>query len=424
MHFKKSTIFNFILPLILLVVSSGIIFYNFPTIPQNIAIDEAEFILLSKHLENSPYTPYSQLATGHATMYFYMLLGAIKLFGENAFSVRIISAVFGVINTLIFYQLMKLVFEERKKLSADIKVFMPFLIAFAFTTMRWYFNFARFGFEGTTVLFFELSAILMLFLYRKHKKLFLLLLTGFFSGLAYNSYTPGRLFFIVPLIFIIYEFESMKQLVRNGAKPLLNFLIPFLIIILPINLYFTQYDDNRIYELFYLQNEQLSLQEKADFTWQNVTRVAGMFFIQGDLNGRHNFPGKPMLNPIQTLLFIVGFLVCLKNWRKYYNSFFLLFFVIGIIPPLLTYPWENPNSLRAVTVLPSLAYFIGQGIMQFFRIPLKKSLCLIIFFMILTVSAFYEIRTYFVYQKAVFETAFEIAPNKLIEHIEGKSLVK
>jgi hypothetical protein len=77
-----------------------------------------------------------------------------------------------------------------------------------------------------------------------------------------------------------------------------------------------------------------------------------------------------------------------------------------------------------VTVLPSLAYFIGQGIMQFFRIPLKKSLCLIIFFMILTVSAFYEIRTYFVYQKAVFETAFEIAPNKLIEHIEGKSLVK
>lgn len=411
-------------PLILILISSLLIFFDFPNIPRNIAIDEAEFILLSKHLENSPYTPYSQLATGHATLYFYMLLGAINLFGENAFSVRILSAVFGVINTVLIYYIMKLVFESRKNLQPAIRDFMPFLIAFSFVSMRWYFNFARFGFEATTVIFFELLAILSLFIYRKKRNLWILFFVGVFSGLAYNSYTPGRLFFILPLIFIIYEFESMKQLTKNLGKPLLYFLIPFLIIIIPLNLYFTQYDDNRIYELFYLQSERLSIQEKINFTWQNFTSVVGMFFLEGDHNGRHNFPYKPMLNPIQTMLLIAGFLVTFKNWKNYFNAFFIVYFIIGIIPPLLTYPWENPNALRAVTVLPSVAYFMGQGIMQLFRIPIKKRFLLYVFFIIISISAIYEARTYFVFQKEVFNTAFEISPEKLDDHLKGREFIK
>ena len=164
-----------------------------------------------------------------------MLLVSINIFGESAFGVRIISAVFGVINTVLIYYIMKLVFESRKNLRPVIREFMPFLIAFSFVSMRWYFNFARFGFEATTVLFFELLAVLTLFIYRKKRHLWIFFLVGIFSGLAYNSYTPGRLFFILPLVFIIYEFESMKQLSKNLGKPLLYFLIPFLIIILPLN---------------------------------------------------------------------------------------------------------------------------------------------------------------------------------------------
>jgi 4-amino-4-deoxy-L-arabinose transferase-like glycosyltransferase len=420
----KNILLKFFFPAVLIAISSLLIFYDFPNIPRNIAIDEAEFIILSKHLENSPYTPYSQLATGHATLYFYMLLVSINIFGESAFGVRIISAVFGVINTVLIYYIMKLVFESRKNLRPVIREFMPFLIAFSFVSMRWYFNFARFGFEATTVLFFELLAVLTLFIYRKKRHLWILFLVGIFSGLAYNSYTPGRLFFILPLVFIIYEFESMKQLSKNLGKPLLYFLIPFLIIILPLNLYFTQYDDNRIYELFYLQSELLTIQEKINFTWQNITSVFGMFFLEGDHNGRHNFPYKPMLNPIQIILFAVGLLVTLKNWRNYFNAFFLLYFVVGIIPPLLTYPWENPNSLRAATVLPSLAYFMGQGIMQLFRIPLKKRFWLYCFFIIISISAIYEARTYFVFQRKVFDTAFEITPEKLEQHLKGRSFTK
>ncbi len=419
MRFSKNILSNLLLPLTLLVIASGIIFYQFPAIPQNIALDEVEFIKLARSLEQTPYTPYSQLATGHATLYFYMLLASIKMFGETVFAVRFPSAFFGVVDVLLFYGIFKLIFEERKKLPEQVRLFMPFFLAFIFITMRWYFNFARFGFEASTVLFFELASIYALFLFRKSKKLSLVFLSGIAAGLAYNSYTPGRIFFVLPLIFLIYEYGKLEQLRKNLAKPLLLFIVPFILLIIPLNLYFTEYDDNRIYELFYLQNEQLSLQEKAEYTWQNVSRLTGMFFVKGDINGRHNYPGKPMLNPFQGLLFVGGIVISIYNWRKYHNAFFLLYFVIGMLPPMMTYPWENPNALRSVTVLPSVVYFIGQSLVFLTKFPLPKKYILIGIFILISLSAVYELRTYFVFQRLVFPEAFELNPNFIKPYLEG-----
>ncbi|QQS44074.1 glycosyltransferase family 39 protein [Candidatus Roizmanbacteria bacterium] len=419
MRFSKSILSNIVLPITLLIISAGIVFYQFPSLPQNIALDEVEFIKLARSLENAPYAPYSQLATGHATLYFYMLLASIRMFGETVFAVRFPSALFGVIDVLLLYGIFKLVFEERKKLPETVRTLMPFFLAFTFITMRWYFNFARFGFEASTVLFFELAGIYSLFLFRKTKSLWYVFWTGIAAGLAYNSYTPGRIFFILPLIFLIWEYGSLKQIRRNFDKPVLLFIIPFLLLIIPLNLYFTQHDDNRIYELFYLQNEQLSLQEKATYTWQNVTSLTGMFFVKGDMNGRHNYPGKPMLNPIQGILLVGGIIVSLYNWKKYHNSFFLLYFVLGMLPPMMTYPWENPNALRSVTVLPSVVYFIGQALVYITRFPLPKKWILLGIFVLLSFSAIYELRTYFVFQKLVFPEAFELNTNLIKPYLEG-----
>jgi len=411
MNFSKNTLVNLLIPLTLLAISAGIIFYEFPAIPQNIALDEVEFIRLAKTLENTAYTPYTQLATGHATLYFYLLLGSIKLFGDTVLAVRLPSAIFGVINTFLIYKVFQLVFPKKNTL--------PFFIAFMFITMRWYFNFARFGFEATTVIFFELLGVYAFLLYRKTKSLKYIIMTGIAAGLAYNSYTPGRLFFLLPSFLLLFERGIRQRITLNPLKRLTFLLVPFILLTIPLNVYFNSNDDNRIYELFYLQNEQLSVSEKTEFTLQNIQKVSGQFFMKGDINGRHNYPGKPMLNPIQSILFIVGLGVAIKNWRQFHHRLFLVFFLIGILPPLLTYPWENPNALRSVTTLPSIVYFMGLPLVSIFRLPLAKKYLILGIFVILSLSAIYELRTYFVFQKTVFPESFELNVNFIKPYLEG-----
>lgn len=419
MTFSKSTLINFIVPLLLICVSGVIIFYKFPSIPQNISTDEVEFIQLAQSLENIPYIPYSQLATGHATLYFYILLASIKLFGSTVFAVRFPSAFLGVIDVVLIYFVFKLIFERLDKLTSLLQIGFPFLMAFIFASLRWYFNFARFGFEASTVLFFELFGILFYLLYRKDKKTVFLLLTGVFAGLAYNSYTPGRIFFILPLALLCLDSLKHRPTRNFIVKNLIAFAVPFIIITTPLNLYFTKHDDNRIYEQFYLQNEQLSIQERGSFLWQNITSVGGMFVGKGDMNGRHNYPGKPMLNPLLGLLFIVGFILSLKGWKKFPQQLFLLSFALGILPPLLTYPWENPNSLRAVTAIPAVVYFIGQTLLLITKLPYRKRFIMYGIFFIIGLSSIYEMRTYFVFQSLVFPTSFEIHPTLLQPYLNG-----
>ncbi|PIZ64905.1 hypothetical protein CO051_04290 [Candidatus Roizmanbacteria bacterium CG_4_9_14_0_2_um_filter_39_13] len=419
MIFSKNTLTNILIPVLLSIISGCIIFYKFPYIPQHISTDEVEFIQLAQSLENIPYTPYSRLATGHATLYFYILLASIKLFGSTVFAVRFPSALFGVVDVVLIYFVFRLLFESRKKFDSTLQIVFPFLFAFVFATVRWYFNFARFGFEASTVLFFELTGLLTFLLYRKYKNYGFLIGTGILAGLAYNSYTPGRLFFLLPIMLLCFDFWNHKSAKKEIIKQLLYVLIPFVICITPLNLYFTQHDDNRIYEQFFLQSERISIQEKSSFLWENITKVSGMFLFQGDSNGRHNYPGKPMLNPFLGIFFIVGLLISIFQWKKFPNKIFLLYFALGILPPLLTYPWENPNALRSVTVLPAVVFFIGQSLQLITKISMYKKHVIYILFILVGLSAIYEIRTYFVFQTLVFPSSFEISPDLLPQYLDG-----
>lgn len=419
-----------IFPLLIFIISILTIYYKFPDIPQYLAIDEVEFTKLAFSLDGKPYAPYSAMATGHSTLYFYVILGFTKLFGVTAFALRLPSAISGVGCALLFYAIAKLVFRR------DFVVFISSII---FITSRWFFGFARFAFEPTFLLFLELISIYFFILWLRHPKgVQKLIFAGIFAALAYNSYTPGRIFFLLPLLvlFIYFKKKSLYNF-KNfiTLKTFLYFLIPFIILITPLQLYLFTHEDIRVNQLFFLSNPRLSIREKADFLTQNITKTAGMFFVQGDPNGKHNYPYKPALNPILGLFFIAGLIIAVKHAKKnLYSLFFLLYFFLSILPTLLVYPWENPSMLRTYTTLPSIAYFSGRAIYHFgataskWSPPLKKGFLLLLFFIVF-LSSFYELRTYFLYQAQVFKQSFEIKRNlknaiKCPNIIECKELPK
>src|SRR3989344_1169141 len=327
----------------ILLFSSVVIFFKFNQIPHNISFDEIEFARLALSLENNNYASYSSMATGHSTLYFYIMLLSLKIFGLSNFALRLPSALFAISSILIFFFLIK------NLLNKNEQIIFTYLAVLILLTSRWFINFARFSFETTFLLFLELTSILFLVKYIEKKKHIYLILSGAFAGFSFLSYIPGRAFFLLPIFILLIN--------KTKLKNLMTFIASFVIVSLPLIFYLFTNSDMRINNLSVLsQNDSVS--SKISIISENVQKTALMFNISGDMNGRHNFPGKPALNPILGILFIVGLILSARNIHEFRNKLFLFYFLLSISPTLLTLPLDNPNILRTFTVLPSVIYFI------------------------------------------------------------------
>jgi len=407
---------NLLIALLLVVLLSAfVIFYRFTAVPHTTTFDEIEFAKLALLLDGKPYAPYSTYATGHATFYFYFILLSLKMLGLTLWGLRMPSALFGVLSVGVFFFVL---YKSLGKVSAIHSPYLRYLLtllgSFLFATTRWYFNFARFGFEGTFLLFFELSCLLCLLFYMDHRDKKWLIPTGICAGLAYNSYQPGRMFFVVPvtLIFLfILERKNIRDdfsfFSQHTATTFILFLVPFMIVIAPLSFYLAQHQDIRMYQQFYPANHEMTVGEKTQFFIRNVTSTFLMFGVKGDVNGRHNYPNKPALNPIALSLFVCGFFIALTRIKDKINQLYLLYFMLGLIPTLLTYPWENPNMLRTITVIPSVIYFSMVALHFVYtqlerRFKIHYGALTVLLFCLICTSALYDLRTYFVFQAPVF----------------------
>ena len=396
--------------LLLIILSASVIFFQFDQIPKKLSFDEVEFARLALSLQNKGYTPYSTLATGHSTLYFYLILFSFGLFGVNNFALRFPSAFFGVLNTLVFFFICRIVFKKffysKKNALGKLRLVLPFILSCIFLSLRWYFNFARFSFEATFLLFLELISILFLFLWLEKRRSIYFVLSAVAAGLSFLSYYPGRIFFLLPLssIFILSRKDRIKKSIKYG--------IIVLIVAFPLTGYILFHPDLRVKEQLFLTDKKLSIIQKINYFSTNIARSAYSFNLFGDLNGRHNYPGKPIMNPIAGTFFLFGILVSVLNIHIFYNRFFLAFFALSIIPTLFTYPAENPNVLRIFTSIVPAVYFIGNGLVYLFEAEerAKKTVFIVFAAIILmfALGAMYDVRTYFKYQKNVFKKAFEV----------------
>lgn len=404
----------------LTVLALFVIFYKFNSVPKKLSFDEVEFAKLALSLDNKPYSVYSTLATGHSTLYFYIILLSIKTFGITNFALRFPAAIFGVLNVLIFYLIAKKVFQsfdskivKNKFLTGKIPIIgisllslFPFFAGFLFLSTRWFFSFPRFAFEVTFLLLLEQLSIWFFLRFKESKKILHLLLTAFLAGLAFHSYYPGRIFFLLPLIFLIFDNS------KNRLKSIIIFAVIFLITILPLFTYLLTHKDIRISQELYLTNPEVKFVQKIEFGLVNIVKGFFMLNIWADLNGRHNYPGKPIFNPFQVAFLFLGIAYTILHFKKnYFHRFFLAYFVIGILPTLFTFSWENPNLLRTFTIIPSIVYFMMTGVLTLLNSDIKNGkvylFTVFILSLIFLYSFAYDIRTYFKYQPKVFQSSFE-----------------
>ncbi len=373
----------------LAIISLVVIFYNFPNYPKNIAHDETEIVRAALTLVDKPFTIFTPEADGHTTLYLYTLIGSFNLFGFNNFAMRLPVALASFFNILLFYLILNKVFDLKKYKEEII-----FTISICLLSSHWFINFARFSFEIPFLLFLELISLYSL-LNKKY------ILSAIFSGLAFNSYQPGRIFFLVPIFYLLLNKEY---------KRIFQFLIIFFVVITPltIHLFLNKGDDVRVRQQLYFANNELSLDKKIDYFSQNILNNIFLFTVRGDGNGRHNYPDKPAVNPILFLFMLIGFGSAIFNFKNKFNLMFIFYFIVAMFPTMLTIPGENPNMLRTYTALPSIFYFIFLGIILFINLKkINKKILIGILLMLFFISTYKELNTYFIDQAEVFKKSFE-----------------
>lgn len=391
----------------ILILTACVIFYSFPTIPRDLFHDEVEFSKLALSLQHVPYTPYSEMATGHSTLYFYVILLSFKLFGVNQFALRLPAAIFGLLSVPMFCAIITVIKQLKHKAENNFPNYLPFILGVVFLSSRWFFNFARYSFEATFLLFLELVSIYFFISAWRKPNLWRYIISAIFAGLAFHSYYPGRIFFLLPIIMmIIYK--------RNEIKKILVYLAVVIFIASPLILYNFRHPDKRFQYQFFLLYKNYTIEKKISFLGENITKTLLFTSFKGDMNGRHNYPGKPALNPILSILFFVGLLSSIRHLKDFPNSLFIGYLALSLLPSIFTSPYENPNMLRTYTAIPAIVYFMGNAIKYIYeKWKYKKTSLLIAFIFLLSISTAYELRTYFIFQSDVFNHDASRKANKL-----------
>lgn len=349
-------------------------FYKITNIPPGLYPDEAvNGTDALNALENNEFKIFYPNNNGREGLFINLIAIGFKIFGPNIWTIRLTSAIFGVLTVWGLYLLTKIIFSKR------VALFSSFLLATSF----WHINFSRIGFRAIMVPFFIIFGFYFLFLAFNSKKIWHYILSGVFLGLGFYTYIAFRFVFLILLFIIGIKFiEQLKKIKLENHD--FNFWwqifykkndwwkidILFLVIILtalPIGIYFIQnpqdfFGRSTQVSIFSQQNVLLSL-------GKSIVLTLGMFNFYGDANWRHNYSTLPQLLWPVGILFLIGIILAIKKIILVYKnkkeiilsySFLIFGFLVMLLPSILTYE-GLPHALRAIGSIPFVFIFSGIG---------------------------------------------------------------
>lgn len=237
-----------------------------------------------------------------------------------------------------------------------------FLIAFFLATMSWSINFSRIAMTGIETGFFTLLAFLFLLRILRYGYWRDALWLGLTVGFGLWFYSAFRFVLIALAIFAFLNIRRWRK--RTLALGTFSTLIA-LIILFPLIIFINDNTDQFLYrsrEVNILDSDNRIAPSLTEGLINNTQTHLQMFHIRGDWNGRHNLPNQPMLDPIMGILLILGFGLSIRYFRHTEEWFFVLLFIVSLLPGILTVEFEAPQALRTIGILPAIAYFCALAV--------------------------------------------------------------
>lgn len=309
------------------------------------------------------------------SLYAFAAIPSIAIFGLNEFSVRLPSAIAGILTVVATYFLVK----ELTKLTK-----LTQLTSFLLAISPWHIQFSRAAFEANLALFFFVLGATFLIYFLNHQKRFYFLfsLTCFlFSIYSYHSSRVVIPFFLVGMV--IYY----RQIFLNHKKLLLVSCFLFLVGLYPLarNTLHTGSLSARYQTVAAKPDPKLIL--------RNYLRHFNFdfLFLSGDNQNRHHAPDMGLLYLWEFPFLLAGIYYLIKDRPKFLLFLAIWFFTAPMASPLAN---DSPHAVRSLLFLPTFQIVTAFGLLKSLRV--LRSFKLVVF-LLAVVNVFYFLHQYFVH---------------------------
>lgn len=371
-------------------------------------------VLKTLHDEHSNLLPLSFRSFGDwkPPLPTYLIVPFIHIFGLNEISVRLPSAVLGVVSVIIIYFLIREIIADKSNKNK-----IGLLAALFLAISPWHILQSRSAMLVMIALFF-LEFGIYLFI-RGLQKNYLLIFSSISLVMSVYSYYGMRV--VVPLI-IIFLFYIYRHQLKFQSRGLILSVIVGILFLLPLGISFIKEKDvvlgrARTVSIFYDQGVKLT-QWKL-FTEDGVkanTLISRFFhnslymysrkflqeylthfdpkylFLVGDKSPPFAIPGMGIIYFLDGLFIPIGLIMLAK---KNHNGFNILFmwFLISYVPAALTF--MVPASNRTFNAVIPLMIFAAFGLEYIIRRFDKKNILVIIAVTVFTINNGYFFKQYF-----------------------------
>lgn len=192
-------------------------------------------------------------------------------------------------------------------------------------------------------------------------------LAGVCFGLAAHTYHTGR---FAPLMGGLLALAMLIE--RRRWRRWLPAVIPTalgcLLVLAPLIAYAMRQPDDfnvRVGTVFSLSASARQGQAPLAVLDESLRRHLLMFNVQGDLNGRHHAPGRPMLDYVTGLAFLLGIAALLRRIANWRSLFLLAALGLGLLPSALSV--DSPHGMRAFEAAPLACAIAAIGLTELLR---------------------------------------------------------
>ncbi len=355
--------------LIFLVILSVAIFfrtYKLTSFPSGLYPDEAmNGNNALEAVSTGEYKIFYQENNGREGLFINIQAMSLRIFGIHPWSLRLVSAIIGILTVTGLYLLTKELFEWRLAALAS------FLMAISF----WHVNFSRIGFRAIMLPLVLVYGFYFLWRAIRNGHLMDFILAGIIGGLGFYTYISYRVAPLMVLILFanywwnIRKDQSLLKYTETKEKLLKGFVAfttVVFIVALPIGFYFFENPDSfnsRTGRYLSVFGQEYPIKELA----LSTVKTLGMFTFNGDYNQRHNISGEPMLPWPIGIFFIIGFINELIHWLKrkhghfsILHTFIFAWFFTMLLPGFLS--TEAPHAIRTIGVIPIVMIITARGI--------------------------------------------------------------
>ena len=323
--------------------------YQLDLIPAEMGCDLPHIYNNARHILRGEYLIFFPSYPGREGLFFYLTALYSAIFGLSYFSIKLTSALIGVVTIPVLYLL------ARELFNREVALYTAVFLAIS----KWHIILSRTGLRGVLIpLFVGLVGIFLIRAMATRRRLYFGL-TGLFLGLGWYTYSAFLVAPVAIVLFLaVYSLVDRGKFVRENVVELLLLFVMALLVYIPLARY--AYENPQTYWFRVatrVTSQEVALPQNLSLVFlDNLRKSFLMFNHTGDGVSINNVPFQRQLGFVSGILFVLGLAYCLIRWRRGYNALLIVLLAVMILPTALSvaFPNEVPGAIRSSgTIVPA-----------------------------------------------------------------------